>query len=334
MLALPHRPLFLGAVALSGLSAVAFVVFTQARLSAAEPRERVSSFRIEEIPFDGRQAYEYLKQICALGPRPSGSAGMVAQQKLVAAHFQRLGAQVSFQEFRGTNPLDGSPVPMANLIVQWHPDRTERILLCTHYDTRPYPDHDPRNPGGVLIGADDGASGLAVLMELGKWVPKLESKYGVDFVLFDGSQFAFKEGTWRKPGDRQFLGAEFFSQSYVSDPPPYKYRWGVLLNMVGNERLQVYEEYNSMSWRSTRPLVEDIWRVAYKTGVREFIATRKDSASDDHLRLNEIAKIPTCAIIDLDYPYWRTEQDTPLHCSPLALAKVGWVLLDWLPQAK
>src|SRR5262249_42715092 len=99
---------------------------------AAPSTETVSKFTLDQIPFDGRQAFEYLKQLCAIGPRPSGSAGMVAQQKLVADHFKKLGGQVSFQEFRERNPQDGSAVPMANMIVQWHPDRNERILLATH----------------------------------------------------------------------------------------------------------------------------------------------------------------------------------------------------------
>ncbi|HKD37918.1 MAG TPA: M28 family peptidase, partial [Pirellulales bacterium] len=225
-----YQAAVVAALLLAGLAA-AVIIPNRTHLAAAEPKERVSTFRLEDIPFDGRAAYEYLKQICALGPRTSGSAGMVAQQKLLSAHFQRLGAQVSFQEFRSPHPLDGSDVPMANMIVEWHPDRAERILLCTHYDTRPYPDHDRRRPDGVYLGANDGASGLAVLMELGKWMPRLESKYGVDFVLFDGSQFVFKEGTWRKPGDKPLLGASYFSKDYVSNPPSHKYRWGVLLNM-------------------------------------------------------------------------------------------------------
>ncbi len=330
---LSGRSTLAAAYALVAASA-AIVLFDRASPSSSAAAEKTPPLTLEQIPFDGRAAYEYLKQICAVGPRPSGSAGMVAQQKILSEYFQRLGAQVRFQEFRAPNPLDQSSVPMANMIVQWHPDRMERILLCTHYDTRPLPDHDPRNMNGVHIGANDGASGLAVLMELGKWMPRLESKYGVDFVLFDGSQFVYKEGRWRHPGDPSNLGAKEFAHSYVNDPPPYKYHWGVLVNMVGNADLHVYEEMNSMSYRATRPLVEDIWRVAYQTGVREFVATRKDSVSDDHLRLNDIAKIPTCEIIDFDDPNWRTQQDTPDHCSPLSLAKVGWVVLQWLPQAK
>jgi glutaminyl-peptide cyclotransferase len=308
--------------------------FISRPLFASDPKEAVSKFRLEDIPFDGRQAYEYLKQICGIGPRPSGSAGMAIQQRLIADHFRRLGAQVGFQQFSARNPRDDSQVPMANMIVQWHPDRAERILLCTHYDTRPYPDRDARNPSGILLGADDGASGVALLMELGKWMPRLESKYGVDFVLFDGSQFVFKEGTWKKEGDPRFLGADYFARLYSTDSPPCKYRKAVLLDMIGNEDLGVYQEFNSMSWRDTRPLVDEIWQAAYRIGVREFVPTRKHSVSDDHLKVHDVGKIPTCAIIDFDYPYWRTEQDTPFHCSPLALAKVGWVMLDWLAKAK
>ncbi len=303
-------------------------------VSADPPDETVSKFRLDEVPFDGRQAYAYLQQLCSIGPRPSGSAGMVAQQKLIKEHFVRLGGIVSTQEFGAHSPVDQSVVPMANIIVQWHPDRAERILLCAHYDTKPFPDRDKENPGGILLGADDGASGVAVLMELGKSMPRLESKYGVDFALFDGSQYVFKTPAWKTPGDPRFLGAEYFARAYAGGQPPFKYRKAVLLDMVGNEHLQLYQESDSMGWRDTRPVVEDIWRTAYKAGVHEFVAARKHYVSDDHVRLHEIAKIPTCAVVDLDYPYWRTQQDTPAHCSPLALAKVGWVMLEWLRQAK
>ena len=316
------------------LAAVWTLAASATRLSAESPFESVSNLRLEQIPFDGRQAFAYLQQLCSIGPRPSGSAGMVAQQKLIAEHFHRLGGAVSVQEFGAHSPVNDSVVPMANIIVQWHPDRAERILLCAHYDTKPFPDRDKQNPDGILLGADDGASGVAVLMELGKWMPRLESKFGVDFALFDGSQYVFKTPALKTPGDPRFLGAEYFARAYVSGQQPFKYREAVLLDMVGGEYLQVYQESDSMGWRDTRPVVEEIWRTAYKTGVREFIPARKHYVADDHVRLHDIAKIPSCAIVDIDYPYWRTQQDTPAHCSPLALAKVGWVMLEWLRQAK
>jgi glutaminyl-peptide cyclotransferase len=341
MRGLSGQTLFLGAVVTAALLVAGYLLFVPVEHSAAPPSETVSKITLDEIRerggFDGREAFEYLKQLCAIGPRPSGSAGMVAQQKLITDHFKKLGAQVNFQEFRERHPQDGSLVPMANMIVQWHPERKERILLCTHYDTRPVPDEDQQNPRGVFIGANDGASGVAILMELGKWMPKLESKYGVDFVLLDAEEFVFRKGTsWADRGDPMFLGAQRFAEAYVTQPPPYKYRWGVLLDMVGGENIQLHKEGNSVAWRDTRPLVDSIWGVAYKLGVREFIPRVKDDIEDDHLRLHDIGKIPTCDIIDFSgyRRYWHTQQDTSDHCSPLALAKVGWVMLEWLKQAK
>jgi glutaminyl-peptide cyclotransferase len=303
--------------------------------------EQVTSpkLRLQDIPFDGAAAYEYLKQICAIGPRPSGSEGMVKQQKLLADHFQRLGGSVRMQEFRARHPLDGSSVPMANMIVTWNPGSKERILLATHYDTRPYPDEDKRHPKGVFIGANDGASGVAILMQLAKSMPQLNSKYGVDFVMLDGEEFVFNKttrGVFGGQGDPMFLGAEYFARDYASQPPPYHYRWGVLLDMVGGAELRIGEEQNSWAWEDTRPLVKQIWGVAAKLGVHEFIPHRMENILDDHLRLHEDGKIPTCDVISfLTYlPYWHTEQDIPAHCSALSLAKVGWVMQEWLKQAE
>ncbi len=315
-----------------------YMIFSAARIGSTEDaNEGVSKLTLDDIPadeFDGRAAYDDLKKICAIGPRPSGSPNIAVQQKLMVDHFTKLGGQVSKQEFNARNPQDGSPIPMVNIIVAWHPERKERILLCTHYDTRPFPDRDKRNPKGVFVGANDGGSGVAVLMELAKAMPKLDSKYGVDFVLFDGEEFVFRERSITGAGDPYFLGAEYFARDYAGSKPDFKYRWGVLLDMVGDTDLKIYHESNSVTWPDTRPLVDDIWRTAGRLGVKEFIPRRKYSVYDDHLRLHDIGKIPTCDIIDFDYPYWHTEGDTAEHCSPLALAKVGWVVLEWLKQVK
>ena len=295
--------------------------------------------KLEDIPFNGAETYDYLKQICAIGPRPSGSAGMVAQQKLLSDHFKKLGGDVRMQEFRARNPLDGSPVPMANMIVTWHPERKERILLAAHYDTRPFPDEDKRHPKGVFIGANDGGSGVAILMELAKSMPTLNSQFGVDFILLDGEEFVFKRadrGLFGGTSDPMFLGAEYFARDYASQPPPYKYRWCVLLDMVGGAEMRIGEEQNSWSWKDTRPLIEQIWGVAEKLKVHEFVPHRTENILDDHLRIHEIGKIPCCDVISFVayLPYWHTEQDTPEHCSALSLAKVGWVMQEWLKQAK
>lgn len=286
------------------------------------------------LAFDGQRAYEYLKAICALGPRYSGSAGMRKQQELLSEHFAKLGGAVSTQQFSGTlDPRTRRPVPMANLIVTWHPEAKERILLCAHYDTRPLPDQD-RDPqkrrNGVFLGANDGASGVAALMELAHHVPQSPAKLGVDFVLFDAEEYVFDDQR-----DQYFLGSRHFAQQYRRRPPPHRYVAGVLLDMVADARLSVYQEQHSVSWPDTRPIVKEIWSTAQRLGVREFIPRARYIVRDDHVPLHEIARIPVCDVIDFRYPdaansYWHTTADVPENCSADSIGKVGRVVLAWL----
>jgi hypothetical protein len=106
----------------------------------------------------------------------------------------------------------------------------------------------------------------------------------------------------------------------------------VVLDMVGDESLQIYEEQNSVAWRDTLPLVKEIWGTAARLGVKEFIPRARYVVKDDHLPLRNVAKIPTCDIIDFDYPAWHTTMDTPRRCSPTSLGKVGWVVYEWLSE--
>jgi Zn-dependent M28 family amino/carboxypeptidase len=221
---------------------------------------------------------------------------------------------------------------MTNILVEWHSDRKARILLCAHFDTRPLPDRDPdpvRRRQGTFLGANDGASGTALLMELGHWMNDLDCAYGVDFVLFDGEELVFDERR-----DRYFWGSEWFARKYVEQPPDHHYRWGVLLDMVGDADLQIYQELNSTLWSDTKPLVQQIWAVAADLGVKEFIPRMKHEVRDDHLPLHNIARIPTCDIIDFDYPYWHTEADNPRRCSANSLEKVGRVVYEWLRKVQ
>jgi Zn-dependent M28 family amino/carboxypeptidase len=252
---------------------------------------------------------------------------MEAQRKLLANHFSKLGAKVRLQKFQGRDPRNGAAVAMANFIVEWHPEAKERIVLCAHYDTLPFPLEDKRNPRGTFVGANDGASGVAVLMELGSAMADLRPQYGVDFVFFDGEEFLFND---KQPF---FQGSEYFARDYVGNPPAYRYRYAVLLDMVGDADLQIYQEVNSVYWADSRPLVEEIWGTAKRLGVREFVPQRKHLVRDDHLALHDIAKIPACDVIDFDYPAWHTQADRADRCSALSLAKVGWVIREWVATA-
>jgi hypothetical protein len=213
---------------------------------------------------------------------------------------------------------------MTNLVVSFDPKATERILICCHYDTRPYPDQDTFRPKGLFIGANDGASGVALLMELGNHMKTINPRYGVDFVFFDGEELVYNEG------DKYFLGSEFFSKWYARAKPGYRYVAGVLVDMVADRSLQLYMEKNSV--RKAPDVTRSVWAVAKRLRVKEFIARQKYEIRDDHLALNDIAGIPTTDIIDFDYRYWHTTRDTPLQCSAASLGKVGKVLLHWMVE--
>ncbi|MGI9515512.1 MAG: M28 family peptidase [Pirellulaceae bacterium] len=281
-----------------------------------------------EIP-DGELAYAVLQQICDLGPRVSTSPGMQLQQQFLQSYFQSLGATVIMQPFEVRHPVNQTPVQLNNVIVRWHPERRLRVLVCCHFDTRPFPDRDKTNPQGVFLGANDGASGVGMLCELGRYMPSLESEYGVDFVFFDGEEFVYQARR-----DPLFLGSTFFAQEYKRNLDTPRYSAGVLVDMIGDKDLTLYLEKNS--WRQARQITKQIWDVAERQGVTEFIPRTRYEIRDDHLPLMNIAGIPTCDIIDFDYPvgreniYWHTEADTPDKCSAESLGKVAKVVLAWL----
>ncbi len=270
----------------------------------------------------------HLEAIAKLGPRPSGSPAMEKQREMLVRHFRAAGGRVTSQTFEIRDRRNGQPVRMENLIIEWHPDRDDRVLLGAHYDTRPFPDRDPVEPRGVFVGANDGGSGVAVLMELAGAMPSIAGPVGVDFVLFDAEEYVFG------PRDPYCIGSNHFARQYVADGQKrgrsFNYRCGVVLDMVADKDLQIWQEEHSVSWPDTRPVVEAIWGVAARLQVREFVPRPKYAIDDDHVPLRMIARIPTCDVIDLDYPQWHTTQDTPEHCAAASLEAVGRVMLEWL----
>ena len=289
--------------------------------------------RGEEPPvFSGPEAMRHLEAICELGPRPSGSAAMARQRELLAKHFRAAGGTVSGQAFQIRDRRTGAAVHMENLIVTWHPDRSDRVLVGAHYDTRPYPDRDAVDPRGRFVGANDGASGVAVLMELARFMPRLPGPVGVDFVLFDAEEYVVA------PRDPYCLGSTFFARQYAAEQDggraAHRYRAGVILDMVADRDLEIWQERHSIEWPDTRPVAESIWAVATRLGVRQFVPRPKHTVEDDHVPLRMIGRIPTCDVIDFDYPHWHTTADTPANCAPESLGAVGKVMLEWLREQR
>ncbi len=281
--------------------------------------------------FNQEYAWTHLKAICAIGSRMSTSTGMAKQQQMIQKHFEALGAQVGYQNFDVKDPRNGRRAQLSNLVVRFHPERTKRLMLCCHYDTRPFPDRDPVNPQGLFIGANDGASGAAFLCEMGRHIASQEGPAGFDFVFFDGEEFVYTRN------DTMFLGSTYFAQQYKNGNWDVKYEYAVLVDMIGDKELQLKMEINSLNM--ARDLTKMIWSIAKDLKVREFRATKGHIIRDDHLPLNQIAGIKTCDIIDFDYPnprmknrYWHTTQDSVENCSADSLGKVGKVMLEWSRQ--
>jgi glutaminyl-peptide cyclotransferase len=304
-------------------TALAATARDQAGDAAAEPR------------FSGARAMEHLEEVCRLGPRPSGSPAMTRQRELLAAHFRGVAAAtgghaatVAGQAFQIRDRRTGRPVHMENLIVSWHPDRADRVLVAAHYDTRPFPDRDPVDPRGEFVGANDGASGVALLMELARAMPVIAGPVGVDFVLFDAEEYVVEDR------DPYCLGSTFFARQYAAEQASgkatHRYRAGVVVDMVADRDLEIWQERHSVTWPDTRPVVDEIWAAARRLGVRQFVAEPRHTVEDDHVPLRMIGGIPTCDVIDFDYPAWHTTADVPARCSAEALEAVGSVILEWL----
>ena len=225
---------------------------------------------------------------------------------------------------------------MANLIGSWFPERNERVVLGVHYDTRPFPDEDP-NPANrklPFIGANDGASGVALLMEIAHHLQDSPTPWGVDLVLFDGEELVYGPG--QDYVGEFFLGSKAFARAYAQSQrsrtktTPH-YSAAIVLDMVGDKDLAIDQEQHSLEFAPK--LVRDVWSVAKGLKVTQFRVRVGRAVSDDHLPLYN-GGIPAIDVIDFDYPHWHTAKDLPETCSGASLEAVGKVVTAWLNKPK
>ena len=268
-----------------------------------------------EPPFDSVRAYRYLKEQCAFGPRVAESEGHRKALAYFLAHFRGLGFATAEQPFVHTDMADGRKVTMTNVIVTI-PGRDARrkpVLFCAHWDTRPRADQEASEmlSGQPILGANDGASGAAVLMELANGMKRKAPLQTVYLALFDGEDYG-KEGSL----EEYFLGARHFADN----PPVGGLQYAVLLDMVGDKDLKIPMEQNSL--RQSPTLVKMIWDRARELGIGQFDPRPGPTVFDDHMPLQEKG-IPAVDIIDFTYPSWHTLADTPDKCSAGSLGAVG-----------
>jgi glutaminyl-peptide cyclotransferase len=285
---------------------------------------------VKPADFDAQRALGYLEALCKIGPRISGSAGMKKQQDLLEKHFKDSGGTITWQRFTAIQRSDPrrQPVPMANLLVSWHPDRDRRVLLCSHYDTRPLADQerDSRDWRKPFLSANDGGSGVALLMELAHAMKDMKINVGVDFVFFDGEEYVFERD------DEYFFGSKHFGREYRKARGKPYYGAAVLLDMVGGKK--PHFPIDPYSWEHASDLVRAIWSIAGELKCSAFDAESVGpNMLDDHVALNQNG-IPAIDIIDSRYPHWHRLSDTPENCSGESLEQVAKVLSVWLQRVK
>jgi Zn-dependent M28 family amino/carboxypeptidase len=256
--------------------------------------------------FDGERAYQHVLAQDAMGPRTPGSAAHAEFIVYAQQEFERHGWQVTLQK------TERMGHPITNILAT----RQERppVLLMAHYDSRFYADADPdpANHSLPVPGANDGASGVAVLLELARILPADAS---VGLLLFDA------EDQGRIPGWDWILG----SRAFVEEALDYVPESVILLDMIGDADLNIYKERNS-----DPDLTEEIWATAARLGYQDdFIPEYKYAMIDDHIPFVETG-IRAVLLIDFDYPYWHTLEDTPDKVSARSLQIVGEVVLAWL----
>ncbi len=270
--------------------------------------------------FDGERAFADLLEQCRFGPRNPGSAGHGEAKNYFLDKLREHTKFVKIQDFVFSDRDQDVELELTNIIASFYPKKTKRVLLCAHWDTRPFADKDPDTAlkAQPILGANDGASGVAVLLEIARIVSLREPLWGVDIVLFDG-----EDGGEEGDVSGFCLGSEYFAK-HKGD---YQPEFGMVLDMIGDKELTVYKEgYSSMY---AGELVDLVWSRAEGLGLFCFRDSVKHFIYDDHIPLLG-AGIAVIDIIDFDYPYWHTTSDTPDKCSPESLQKIGDLLLEIL----
>ena len=276
-----------------------------------------SGLMVQVPVFDAENAFRLLQKQCDFGPRNPGSPGHEACLAFMVSHLKRSAESVEKLPFHFENPKTSETMNLYNVAAHFGPDE-HKIVLCAHWDTRPWADEDPNpeNHNKPIIGANDGASGVAVLLQLASIFKENPPPVGVDLIFFDGEDSGLqgRDRTWCQ-GSRAFA-AKLAKSAY----PEY----AILLDFVGDRDLHFPVEVHSQTYAPD--IVEKVWKKAADLNLSAFDSTPGPALLDDHLELLRVG-IPAIDIIDFEYPYYHTMQDTPDKCSPESLGIVGKLLL-------
>lgn len=296
------------------------------------------SKNITEYVFDADSAYTYVGRQVALGPRVPGSDAHGECVRFVTAQLDRFGADtVSVQ--RGTmQAADGNRIPVANIFARYNPTAAKRVLLLAHYDTRPWADADEDEANHVkpVPGANDGASGVGVLLEIARQLGMQRPEIGVDFLFTDAEDMGVSGESGAE--DSWCLGTQMWvaQMPYTAANRP---EYGILLDMVGHRDAVFKREYVSNIFA---PAVNNrVWAVAKASGFgNRFAEGQGGAVTDDHTFINR-AGIPCIDIVDCVNPQtgsfpanWHTVDDNMEHISAHTLKAVGQTVLNTITTEK
>jgi len=267
-----------------------------------------------EARFEGDRAWEHLKALVAIGPRPSGSTQIRQARAYITRQLSALGLSVQEQPFTADTPL--GRVEMANLIVRLPGRRPERILFTGHYDTKLF-------RARVFVGASDGGSSAAFLIELARVLSSRPLDYTTEVIWLDGEEAALD---WVTGGRDHTYGSRFYVQDAQKTKTLASIRAMVLVDMIGDRNLAIRRDGLSTPW-----LTDLIWTAARRIGHGGVFVDATTDVDDDHIPFIK-AGVPSVDIIDLDYPEWHTAEDDLDHVSATSLQVVGDVVLAALPD--
>ncbi|MCB0769301.1 MAG: M28 family peptidase [Flavobacteriales bacterium] len=302
------------------------------------PVTEVPDVVLPELPatplFDADSAYAYIAEQVAFGPRVPGTEAHRQCGDRLVERLKRSGAEV-IEQTGTVVSFNKERLPLRNIIAQFHPERTERVLLFAHWDTRPFADKDEERTNEPIDGANDGGSGVGVLLEIARHLAAKKHGPGVDILLTDvedhgqpSGAMAFDENSI----DTWCLGSRYF----VKNPhvPNYTARFGILLDMVGARDAKFYQEALSMQFAPA--VVRKVWKTASAIGHGDrFVQETKYFVGiDDHVPVNTVLRIPSIDIIQYDPatqafgPYWHTHDDNMDVIDPATLKAVGQTVLE------
>ncbi len=304
------------------------------QIAVAEPYRQLSP------DFNADSAYRFVERQVAFGPRVPGSTAHSACGDYLAAKLAATGALVVEQQADVTH-YDGNNLPIRNIIGRYNPENKKRILLYAHWDSRPFADQETgeerqRQP---IAGADDGASGVGVLLEIARQLQRQPVSVGVDIIFFDLEDWGQPSSDIRQvEGDWWCVGSRYWSENPHVEH--YKADYGILLDMVGSANATFLREDYSVEYAPG--VVEKVWSTAHKLGYGNyFLSQRGGYITDDHLPVNQQQRAPSINIINLkrDTPtgfaaHWHTLTDDMRHIDRNTLKAAGQTVMEVIYSEK